>query len=336
MIENIEREYCFVFDETLNTLKFYLFQDKIPEQVDNICDYYIGKNKRIRIINNGKPHLEHKIGDKNSLNRIEKSEEISEYVMQVLLESCDLTVKKQRYTYLKNGVKYSFDYVSHPMRIGFFEVEFTNVSQVDQIFSFIPKGLKPCNEGAYKFFKRKIGICGAPSSGKSETAKNLSFVLNTKYEANSFHVTEYATTFLQKYNRLPTVSDQLFIFDGQLNRELNASKANIVISDCPVFLSYVYLTHINKDELNNNNAFMLSKLYKKSLFASLGYTDIIFLELIEYRDNGIRYNSSKEALEIQNKIKNFLDYNNINYMSSTYRDFNKIVDSLLNINHFQA
>lgn len=168
--------------------------------------------------------------------------------------------------------------------------------------------------------------------GKSEVSKILSYTLNTQYNANSFHVAEFATTFIQKYKRNPNFWEEFFIWHGQHEREHNADLANIVISDCPTFLTYVYLLHLPKDKFSPDTALVLAKMYKRVLFDVDWYSDLILLELKEYKENAVRYQSFEEALRIQSRVRGFLDDHNIEYSLYDYTKKDEILRDLFYIN----
>ncbi len=127
------------------------------------------------------------------------------------------------------------------------------------------------------------------------------------------YVREYATSFIQKYNRNPELEDQFFIWHGQHSRENDANRADIVISDCPTFLSYIYALENNKNPLNDKSMFYLSKLYKRVIYDLKAYTDVFLMQPREYVENGIRFQDRNAQLRIHNKIKTFLDDHKIPY-----------------------
>ena len=137
----------------------------------------------------------------------------------LLIEDAILAIKKQRQTVSftekgidHNGYHVTVDFLTRPMKLAVLEIEAIDEAAYPVPFDITKRlfgeQLKECPLCSYSLFKRKIGICGGPSSGKSETAKIISHILITKYCANSFHVTEFATSFIQKYNRNPQFLDQ--------------------------------------------------------------------------------------------------------------------------------
>lgn len=287
---------------------------------------------------NAKYVLTRKQGEKRKGYRFELEEEISESVANTLMCDSIMKVDKVRKKLPVSTDEYlvTMDFIETPMQIAILEIEANNEASYPVPHNIAEKifgtQLKECPLCAYSLFNRKIGICGGPSSGKSETSKQLSYLLNTQYNANAFHVTEFATTFIQKYHKTPDFWDQFFIWYGQHNREENANKASVVISDCPTFLSYIYLLHLPKEQFSTQTALMLAKLYKRVLFDVLSYSDIIFLNLVKYSENNVRYQSESEAKKIETKIKTFLDEHNILYHSCDYTQVNDILKDLFYIN----
>lgn len=321
--------------------------------IELIEDRYLDRGLRVRQVNTvdpGKPPQEastkqwfmtEKTGSKADGHRLEKECEIPEEVFQSLASRAKLTVTKNRQhipmlVLTDHAYDITVDFVGCPMNIVIVEVESRTDSPVpenvlERIFGLEAKS---CPLSAFELFNRKIGICGGPSAGKSETAKIMSHTLNTKYQANAFHVVEYATSFIQKYHRSPTFYDQMLIWFGQREREQNATTANLVISDCPTFLGYIYMLHLNNKPFSEETALHLSKVYKRVLFDLLSYTDIILMELQEYRENGIRYQNADTAKKIEARVKGFLDDHGVKYSTRRYWDADNghIVKDLFYVN----
>lgn len=334
MIEH-ERSYVFTHAAAKEFLETHKHSDPILLE-----DFYLSKGTRIRHYKGETEvyKVTQKTGDKADGFRFEKEEEISAVAAELLKPQATLIISKNRYFIHTDhdGYTVSMDIVHSPMRLAILEIEAN-----DEIRYPVPANIcetifgkrwKECPLCAMKLFKRKVGICGAPSSGKTETAKIISYVLNTKYKANSFHVVEFATTFIQKYNRVPKFPDQFYVWYGQFAREHDAEKANIVISDCPTFLSYIYMVHLQQFDFSEESALYLSKIYKRVVFDLLSYTDIIFLKIKEYSDNNIRYQSAEEAAKIEDRIRRFLEDHRVPHVEATYDDADDILKGLFYIN----
>lgn len=323
-----EKSYVLLIDDAQMLLNKF-----DHSQFTLITDYYLNKNLRIRNIDK-EFKITSKTGNKRDGVRVEEEHNLSYESANMLIPISKIKVKKRRYSVFKEkDVRVFIDILSAPMNLAIVEVEsFSDFVPDDIVKNLFGVELKECPLSAWDLFNRKIGICGAPSSGKSETSKWLSYNINTRFGGNSFHVVEFATSFIQKYHRIPNFHDQFFIWYGQRSRELDANTANIVISDSPIFLSYIYMCMLNQTDLCSESAMYLSKVYKRVLFDMINYTDILFLELNNYADNNIRYNTESEAQKIQLQILQFLDYHKIRYIKTSYLEQEKILLDLFYVN----
>lgn len=338
MIE-CERSYVLTHEDGNRLLE--KFGGSLGEK--DIYDYYLDKNTRLRQVDSSYL-LTMKQGNKADGHRTEQEEKVSEPAAAILKTNTKLTVKKTRKwislpcdsTGTPPPYKITIDFVSSPMRLAILEIEaqeqVLNPFSADISKRLLGIELKECPLSAWSLFKQKVGICGAPSSGKTETAKWMSHTLNTRFGANSFHVTEFATSFIQKYKRNPKFHDQFFVWYGQRQREMDAQTANIVISDCPTFLSYIYMVLLNQIPFSEDTAMYLAKVYKRVLFDLTSYTNIIFLNIKNYVENNVRYQTVSEAKEIEERISRFLKDHNIPHLSATYNDGEKLIRDLFYIN----
>lgn len=346
MIEN-EVSFCFKHDDTNKIIEYFKnrYGNSHPE-VLTIKDFFIDKNRKLRKTNssvvNGIYELIEKHGDKKSGSREEITTQIPENVFSSLTSKRLFSINKTRTHFMidKNN-SVVVDQYTKPMNIVIVEFESMspykiNITSQDILDIMGRTNFKTrCPLNSFELFNRRVGFCGAPSSGKSSIAQNLSFILNTQYGANSFHVTEYATTFIQKNDRPPSFEEEFFIWHGQKNREKIAEKqANIVISDCPSFLTYCYALLLPKPEFNQKNAFYLSKIYKRALEGIGDYTDLFLMKLIDYKENGIRYNGKEQSLLIEERIIRFLNDHNVLYKEFNYYDIEKIIKTMFYINEF--
>ncbi len=334
MIEH-ERSYVFTWDG----IKRFLNDQSIPWPEDGseklIDDYYLPCGLRIRIIDDQDfGILTKKEGSKADGFRIEKEEKISRGAADILAAPHKLHVLKKRYKIPVDTSKVGrpndanvdviVDLIEKPMRLAVLEIESVSESlyplPADIARRVFGVDLTSCPLSTFEYFNRKIGISGGPSSGKSEMANALTHRINTEFGGNAFHVAEFATTFIQKYHRTPTFQDQFFIWHGQHEREEDADTADIVVSDCPTFLSYIYLLHLNKEKYSSQVALYCAKMYKRALFDMQSYTDLIFLKIQEYTENNVRYQSHGEAQKIEGRIQQFMDDHRIPYTEATYHD----------------
>lgn len=328
----LERAYVF---STNNLEKILSFLDaKAYNEPCIIRDTYINEELRIRTTSS-QIVLTRKTGCKKDGYRMENEDVVSYDVASILSQDSRLSVVKDRYQIGHTSRDYvvTLDIISEPMTIAILEIESTNNETPPTASELFGIDLIECPLSAWNLFRQKIGICGAPSCGKTETAKTLSGLLNTQFRANAFNVLEYATSFIQKYNRRPDTIDQFMFWYSQKTREEDAmSKANVVISDCPPFLAYIYMLFYNKDKMTTQFRIHLSKLYKRVLEDLENYSHIIYLRPQEIAQNNIRFQNRDETNDLANRIHSFLKWHRIPHMVAGREDECKILKSLFFMN----
>lgn len=292
-------------------------------------DAYLSDGVLVRhIIGNGYDY--HQLIDRDNTGNVDS------HVFNALKKQSKLCIRRNRNLIEKDNFSSTYiDLFDAPMKVASIEVVATNGSVVvgdDYVERLFGMEMKSCGKSLFDYFRRKIGICGAESSGKSESAKLMSHILNTEFRANSFHVTEFATSFIQKYGRRPNFVDHFFIWHGQKERESSASKADIIISDCPTFLSYLYMLQMEKASVENSEMY-LAKIYKRVLADISSYADMVFLRLQDYRENNIRFHGTIEAQQMDKRIEQFLDDHNTNHVQTTYHNVREELFRLLSINN---
>ena len=338
MAVELERSYVFPHESIPHVLKFLGAETVgIPSDIQ---DDYLHPSLRIRTTTRkGTPidiiRLTRKSGDKSSGRRTEENRNIDPETAAILTADRKLRIVKKRYRIKtgRSGFVVTLDTIESPMKLAVLEIESTNGQMPPTTGEIFGVELQECPLAAWDFFRQKIGVCGAPSSGKTETAKALSHLLNTRLQANSFHVLEYATSFIQKYDRRPDAIDQFMLWYSQLAREENAaSKANIVISDCPTFLSYVYMMFHHRGQMDAQFRIHLAKLYKRVLEDVSGYSRVIYLKPQHLVENGIRFHSIGEIHDIAERIYAFLQWHGIPHVVAEQGDTRRILGSLFYMN----
>jgi len=297
-------------------------------------DYYLDKDFRFRVLDD-KMEMTQKIGNKASGYRLEKNSLLNNCSVanEILKNKAPLYIEKTRY----EGNGFTVDLIEYPMKIGIIEIEREDASDLVSYKATAKAfGLVECPLSAWDYHKRKIGIMGGPSSGKTTVAKSVSMHLNNKLKANTSDVVEYATSFIQKTGRIPTFEDQAWIFIKQQEREKAVSKtSNITISDCPAFLSYIYATHALRNKNGDEHTdYAIKSLYKRAVESLDNYQSLFLLETINYRKNGVRYHNMDQSNAIKNEINDFI----INHGRKSlikeynYNDVDKIINDILYMN----
>lgn len=299
----------------------------------NITDYYLEPEFRFRVSND--ITITQKTGDKASGTREENETTIpyNEQIVEMVKEKAKLVVKKTR----KRINNIVVDVVESPIKIGILEVELDSekaVIEAKVVSQSLNMNVCPLN--AWDFNKRKIGIMGGPSSGKTTVAKTVSMHLNNNFGANTSDVVEYATSFIQKNGRVPSFEDQTWIYIKQKERENTISdSANIVLSDCPSFLSYIYALRALKERgADEHSDYVIKSLYKRCVSSLNEYQRMFILETVNYIENNIRYHSLDSSKEIYKSIYDFVCNHGHKDMLEeyTYSNADDIINDILYMN----
>lgn len=110
----------------------------------------------------------------------------------------------------------------------------------------------------------KVAFTGAPDSGKTTLAKMVSARLNLQGYVPAY-VHEFARDYITKYGIRPnTVAEQFYVLhvQEQREREMCSGSTQIMYTDCPVMLSYIYAIDLVQDAKDLR---MLSELYEMTL-----------------------------------------------------------------------
>ncbi len=110
----------------------------------------------------------------------------------------------------------------------------------------------------------RVAFTGAPDSGKTTLAKMVSAKMNLKGYVPAY-VHEFARDYITKYGIRPnTVAEQFYVLkvQEQREREMCSSSTQIMYTDCPIMLSYIYAIDLVRDAKDLK---MLSELYEETL-----------------------------------------------------------------------
>ena len=110
----------------------------------------------------------------------------------------------------------------------------------------------------------RVAFTGAPDSGKTTLAKMVSARMNLKGYVPAY-VHEFARDYITKYGIRPnTVAEQFYVLkiQEQREREMCSSSTQIMYTDCPIMLSYIYAIDLVRDAKDLR---MLSELYEETL-----------------------------------------------------------------------
>jgi len=154
-----------------------------------------------------------------------------------------------------------------------------------------------------------LNFFGGPGSGKSTLAAGVFYKLKTNMY-NVELVTEFAKDLVWE-KRSSALKCQPFVFGQQLHKiEKIVGQADIIVTDSPILLSTIY-------SQNYPISFLHSVVDIFQTFNNLNY----FIERGENNYDPVGRNESLEqAASIDEKIKVFLNANNIQYSTVNKRD----------------
>lgn len=349
-IREAEISFCFPYEASsgdmkmlLKTISKALGATKLTVAGSKpVTDYYINPSTRLRD-NNGKLTIDQKSGDKAGI-RDEKTSAITREAMDMLRGEARLTVAKERFGITADQSKgtplgeigpldITIDRIHAPMRVTIVDIECQ-----EKDFRFLSEQFEPLQplrrnkKSAWHYFTRKIGFCGAPSSGKSAMTRKLVNALSIDYDMQAEQITEYARTHIARYGT-PKWHVQPSIMAGQRALEQDAKHATVLVTDSPIFLGYIYMKHYIEGALDAEAIHMLSQAYSDALSSAAQYTDLLLLAPREPKADGIRITNTSSIATIHDEIEKFLTDHNIAHASCLCTDsVYSIIENLYNIN----
>lgn len=197
----------------------------------------------------------------------------------------------------------------------------------------IPTALLPFEGGVWEYFQsRSVGIFGAPGSGKTILARRLSDLFSTEMGLHSDAPYEYASTFIARHG-IPKLESQLWIILEQARRESDIARTKqMMISDCPHPLGFLYL----QDQLRNEHrgADKTAPWILSTCLEGLSTFDTcVYLPLNPDRcvDDGIRYHDPEQSQDLDRRIREFLEVYTVGYF--TYEgDIQALARTILSLN----
>lgn len=168
-----------------------------------------------------------------------------------------------------------------------------------------------------------VNFFGGPSCGKSTIAAGVFYQLKRKMY-NVELVTEFAKDLVWE-KRKSALDCQPYVFGKQLHKiERLINQTDVIVTDSPILLSVVY----NK---KYPESFTNSVVEIFNSMNNLSY----FIDRNENKYDSVgREQTIEEAVEIDSKIKNFLNYKNIKYQNiiKHYDNIDKVINDIENEN----
>ena len=151
-----------------------------------------------------------------------------------------------------------------------------------------------------------IGICGAPSSGKTTTAHLLRHKLSGRGFSREV-VREYARHFIERYGQITTILEQWHVYDGQTKWEAQAaSNYDLVISDSPRFLPYIYSLNFF-DHRDPKCVAAALRLYELGVSSLRDYARLYLLQPpSSVEQDGVRCQDEHDAMRLYESMRQFL------------------------------
>jgi len=165
----------------------------------------------------------------------------------------------------------------------------------------------------------KIGIMGAPSTGKTTLAKELSIHLLYHKGKLAEYIDEYARQFVARFG-VPTIFDQYFFFEQQLKKERAVSPTTeYLVTDSPFYLSYIYGSKVmNRD--SEKDRLYFHALVERLLEHVNDYDYVIYLPSSDghLQADGMRIHTTVfDQQDVDERIRGFFSIYNIHYHTVT-------------------
>jgi hypothetical protein len=164
-----------------------------------------------------------------------------------------------------------------------------------------------------------INLFAGPGVGKTSIASGLLYQLKKRHISCDAPY-EFPKVLAWDENH-SAIKDQLYVIANQHRGIVKSwGKVDYIILDSPILLSLVYKNYYDKDEYPSN-------LYKESfdkmvLDIHLQYDN---LNILLKRGNGVhnekeRYQNLEQSIDLDNRIKNILDINKLEYIEIEVND----------------
>lgn len=105
---------------------------------------------------------------------------------------------------------------------------------------------------------RKIAFIGIPGSGKTTLTRRLATELSLNHNVEI--IEEFARSYISKLGGIESVTEQFLITEKQIQREEHI-KADILITDSPVFQGFNYLNDLISD--SKKDSFYVTEIFKR-------------------------------------------------------------------------
>ena len=157
----------------------------------------------------------------------------------------------------------------------------------------------------------KVAILGGPGTGKTTLCKQLDVDYGLAGYISAI-CEEFAREYIVNYGIPTSVFEQFLLYEGQKRREHSLANNDIIFCDNATILCYVYGV-MTCDFSNAKEKYALLKLYEWAMRDLNEYIIFYITRELDLIEDGVRYQNLEFAMEVDNKIKNFLGMMNIPY-----------------------
>ncbi|MFZ5651938.1 MAG: AAA family ATPase [Bacillota bacterium] len=158
---------------------------------------------------------------------------------------------------------------------------------------------------------KKCAFLGGPGTGKTTLIKQLDVDYSMAGYVSSVCL-EFARTYIIRYGPPTSIFEQFLLYEGQKQLEEELSHCDIIFGDNATILNYVYGLLLC-DFGNPKEVYALMKLYEWAMKDVAGYEIFYIPREFAFYTDGVIYQNEETAIQVDNKIRNFLDIMNVPY-----------------------
>lgn len=158
---------------------------------------------------------------------------------------------------------------------------------------------------------KKTSFIGGPGTGKTTLVKQLD-VDYSLAGYNSSVSLEFARSYIRRFGPPTSIFEQILIYEGQKQLESELSHCDIIFCDNSSILNYIYGL-IRCDLKNPKEVYSLMKLYEWAMNDLQDYELFYIPREFHMEQDGVIYQTEELAIQVDKKIKAFLDMMKLPY-----------------------